>query len=344
MYVAYIYDPFWNPITQVFGLNKVNAVLKLNSISEASFEIYPNNLEAKFSTFRMFNKIKLSYINQSKEIKIIEWEISLVTAQDTIQIQIKDFNNLFQDKKILVDTVLNWPLNELLESELDKINLRQDTWFVLDCDITDTIELDTIKKWSSFYDLLQKVAQAWYEYTFEDKKIVVKNSIGIDRTSWPNYYELSFDETDLKNRTIRNSKQLYNWANLKNVVYDQNWTMVKDDDSIDDWSRREARMTTSVWQTIDTYLQDRKDLVKEIEVTPIRLNFEDVGIWDMIHCYINRKSDIQYFSWDVKVIEKRITWSDLKKTELKVSKWSVKTLDLFETIKDIQDRQRLMEL
>jgi len=344
MFIAYIYDPFWNPITQVIGLNKFTATIKLNWISEATFEIASDNLEAKYATFKCPNRIRITRLEDSVETYIIEGISYMINSQDSIQIQVKDFNTLFQKKKILADVTLNGPLDVFLENMMVTVNARQDTWFTVDCDVTGTVTLDAFKKGSSVYDVLQKIADAWYEYTFKDRKLVVKQTIGSDRTTGPDYYEFSYNIDELGGRSIRSDKQTYNFANLANVVYDQNWNVLEDAESIAENGRIEDWITTSASQTLSTYLADRKNMVKEIEITPIKINFFDVELGDLVKCYIRKESDIQYFNDSVKVTEKRVTWSDLKKTEVKLSKWTVKTLDIFDTIRQLQERQRQLEL
>jgi len=344
MFIAYIYDPFWNPITQLIGINKFGATIKLNWISEASFEIASTNPEAKYSVLKWWNRVKVTRLEDSAETDIIEWIFYMTIAQDSIQVQIKDFNTLFQKKKILVDTTLNWPLNTFLTSMLNTVNTRQDTWFTIDCDVTTTVTLDPFKKWSSVYDVLQKIAEAGYEYTFADRKLIVKQTIWSDRTTGPDYYEFTFNIDELWWRNIRNDKQTYNFGNVANVVYDQNWNVLEDAESVIEFWRIEDWVTTSANQTLSTYLVDRKILVKEIEITPIKINFFDVNLGDLVKCYIKKESDLQYFNDSVKITEKRVTWSDLKKTEIKLAKGTVKTLDIFDTIRQLQERQRQLEL
>ena len=59
MYTVYISDHLWNPITQLFNMTEIEAKLKLNDISSASFSILTSDINSKYAFLSEFNKIKI---------------------------------------------------------------------------------------------------------------------------------------------------------------------------------------------------------------------------------------------------------------------------------------------
>lgn len=348
MYIAYLKTPQGSDITQIYNLNKFTARLKLNYISEATFELPSTDPALSRANLKEFNQIKITYLLWNLEQTVIEWVIKTIESDlDWSVVTINSFDYLFKRKKTYVQLDLNWNLTTFLQSVLDTINARYNTGLVLDCNISDTVTLGTsISAWTSFYDILKKIPNIEWSFTTIDNitTLLVRRIIWEDRTTGDNFVEYIRDINNPRNRSIKTAKHVLNADNLSNAVNDSYNRVVTDTDSITDIWRIEESVSVSWTNTIEAYLTDHKTSVAELEITPKSLDFFQVNMWDLVKVYIYVGNDILYYNWSLKVVSKTVSWNNLKKITIWLSKWNVTTLWIIETIKDLKDRLKLVEL
>ena len=89
---------------------------------------------------------------------------------------------------------------------------------------------------------------------------------------------------------------------------------------------------------------DRKESIRELEITPISYDFFVANLWDTVKVFIDAWNDIMYFNSNLKIVEKEFRSWELNKVKIKLSKWNVRTLNLIETIADLKNRTKTLEI
>jgi hypothetical protein len=322
--------------------------LKTKDISDASFEMPNSDPKLNRTNFKEFNQIKINRLTKDSEKTVLEWVVKNIESDlDWSKITINSFDYLFKRKKTYTALTLDGNLTTFLTSLLSQINARYATDWVLDCNISDTVTLgQAISAGTSFLDILKKIPDIEWKFSTINwvKTITVRRSIGIDRTTGPNFIEFLWDIANPRKRTIKTARHTLNADNLSNAVNDSYNRVVTDATSISEFWRIEESVTTSGTDTIDWYLDQHKVSVAELEVTPTSLDFFMVDIGDTVKVYIYVWNDLMYYNWSLKVVSKTVSGENLKEIRIWLSKTNVTTLWVLETIKDLKDRLKLQEL
>ena len=342
MFVIYIKDKDWNNLTQIFEARKIEVKLKLNDISSASFELSNLDKNNKYEYLKEFNLVYIYKLEDNEEKLILEWTIRSVEADlNKSKILVNDKLFLLKNKILYSDTTYtDKTVDYILLDLLDNINSRYETNITLDCWITDTIT-KTYKTWKTILDILKDIALNWYEFEIKDNILTFKETIWEDKSVWENFVEFTYDINSLDSRTIDNAKSEYDSDNLANaIIVNWSWNVINQT-SIDNFWRTEKYFIS--WDKAEI-ISERKDSIKELELTPISNDLFQVNLWDVIKVYINAWNDIMFYDWNLKVIEKQFSSWDLDRIKIRLSKWKVKTLNLIETIQDLKNRTKNLEI
>ncbi len=342
MFVIYINNYLWNSISQIFEVNNLEVKLKLNDISSASFEVSNLHKENSYINFREFNEVNIYKIENNIEKLIFEWVIRSVEA-DLYKTKIVLNDKLFLLKNKILYTDKNYSnisIKWILQDILNTINSRYDTKIVLESDINTTITKN-YKKWQTFFDILKDLSLNWYEFEVKNNSLRFYNSIWEDRSSWNKFVEFSYDIKFPWSRTIDTAKIEYDADNIA-------WALI----SKDTWETYDQTSIETFWR-IEKYfiswdknilLSERKESVRELEITPISYDFFVANLGDIVKVFIDAWNDIMFFDTNLKVIEKNYKSWELDKVTIKVNKWSLKTLNLIETIVDLKNRTKNLEI
>lgn len=342
MFVIYINNILWENISQIFEVNNLEVKLKLNDISTASFEVSNLYVENNYVNFKEFNEVTIYKIENNLEKLMFSWIIRSVEADlFKTKVILNDKIFLLKNKLLYSDkTYENISINSILTEILNEINSRYDSWIILETNATELVT-KSYRKWQTYFDVLKDLALNWYEFEVKDNKLYFKESIWIDRISWAEFVEFSYDIKFPWSRTIDTAKMEYDSDNIASVILQKDtWESVNTESTLEFW-RNEKYFTS--WDK-DILLEERKWSVKEYEITPIAHDFFVANLWDTVKVFIDAGNDIIYFNGWLKVIEKNYKSWELDKVSIRLSTWSVKTLNLIETIQDLRNRTRNLEI
>ncbi len=248
---------------------------------------------------------------------------------------------LLKNKILYTDkSYSNTQIKSILIDVLDVINSRYDTGILLSSNILDQVT-KTYKKWQTFFDILKDLALNWYEFEVKNNILYFLNSIWEDKTIWTDFVEFSYDIQFPWSRTIDTAKLEYDSENIANAVISKDTWNIEDNNSINEFWRHEKYFIS--WDK-NTLLSDRKDSIRELEITPLSYDFFVANLWDIVKVFIDAWNDIMYFDSNLKVIEKEFRSWELNKVKIKLSKWNIKTLNLIETIQDLKNRTKNLEI
>ena len=342
MFVIYINYHLWNIKTQLFEVNKLEIRQKLNDISSASFEVSNTATSNSYNNFKEFNEVLIYKMENNEEKLIFDGIIRSVEADlHKIKIILNDKLFLLKNKILYTDkSYTNTQIKSILIDILDVINSRYDTGITLNSDILDQVT-KTYKKWQTFFDILKDLALNWYEFEVKNNVLSFLDSIWEDKTAWTNFVEFSYDINFPWSRTIDTAKLEYDSENLANAIISKDTWNTEDSQSINDFWRLEKYFIS--WDK-DTLLSERKDSIRELEITPIAHDFFVANLWDTVKVFIDAWNDIMQFDSNLKIVEKEFRSWELNKVKIKLSKWNVRSLNLIETIADLKNRTKTLEI
>lgn len=341
MYVIYINDHLWNPITQIFELSSLEIKMKLNDISTAVITLPTSSKNCKYEYFKEYNKIKISLVDKTSEKIMFEWVIRWVSSNLTeTKITLNCENFLLKKKVLYVDkTYSNQSISSILSDIVAHINSR-DSWFItLNSTITDVVTKDYKKK-KNFLDILKDLAWDVYEFSFKNNILTFSQTIGEDKSSGNGIVLFEFDINTPESRTIRSAEVDYDSDNIANAILSEDWEN-ESAESISNFWRIEEWFSS--WMSSDL-LNERKNSIKELSIEPITDNFFICNLWDIVRIYIEIWSDIMSYNSSLKVIEKSFKTWNLNTINIKLNTWKVKSLSLLETIGDLKTRVSSLEL
>jgi hypothetical protein len=342
MFIIYVNDHEWNKKTQIFEVNKLEVRQKLNDISSVSFEVSNTHKSNSYANFKEFNEVLIYKIENNNEKLIFDGIIRWVEADlSKTKVILNDKIFLLKNKILYTDkSYTNTQIKSILIDVLDAINSRYDTWIILNSDILDQVT-KTYKKWQTFFDILKDLALNWYEFEIKNNILYFLNSIWEDKTSWTNFIEFSYDINFPWSRTIDTARLEYDSENISNAVISKDTWNSEDLPSINEFWRQEKYFIS--WDKY-SLLSDRKDSIRELEITPISYDFFVANLWDTVKVFIDAWNDIMQFDSNLKIIEKEFRSWELNKVKIKLSKWNIKTLNLIETIQDLKNRTKNLEI
>lgn len=342
MFVIYINNHLWNSISQIFEVNNLEVKLKLNDISSASFEVSNLHKENSYTNFKEFNEVNVYKIEDNKEKLIFEWVVRSVEADlYKTKIVLNDKLFLLKNKILYTDkNYLNTSIKWILQDILNTINSRYNARISLESNINTTIT-KSYKKWQTFFDILKDLSLNWYEFEIKNNILKFNNSIWEDRSSWSKFVEFSYDIKFPWSRTIDTAKIEYDSDNIAWALISKDTWETYDQISIETFWRVEKYFIS--WDK-NILLSERKESVRELEITPISYDFFVANLWDIVKVFIDAWNDIMFFDTNLKVIEKNYKSWELDKVTIKVNKWSLKTLNLIETIADLKNRTKNLEI
>jgi len=335
MIIVYIYDHQWNPLTQVFDVQRFECTQTLNSYDQSTFAFQSNHQDNSSVKLKNYNEIKITKIKNGIEYEYIHGIIHSVeaTLTETV-VKIRSFEWLFEKKIIASDKTYNNKTVDYIISELLwEINVRYETGISLDCAITDTIDL-SIKKWATFSSVLQELVKLWYQYRVIQKKLCIKEHIWIDRTVWSWFYQLKWNSTDPLERNISKATISTDAWQLSNAPFEKSIWFQTDTVSINSYGRVEETITADGSPTVALHdtLTSKSSLIKIIDIDPKVKDFFAVNIWDLLSVDIHAGNDIMSYYGTVNVLQK--TQDTRGVVKLLVSSSTVKVPSLLETIRN----------
>lgn len=350
MIIAYIYDRTGTvTLWQIQSVLEFSCTIKLNDISTADLSIANEAIPDIANKLKENNRISVYRQIGTQEKLLIEgyirgFEASLIKTT----IKIEDKLSIFDDKLFYADVNYNGTVKGLLQSMIDGVNSREDTGITLNCDITDAIQ-KTFGKGEIIGNAIKDIRQNKYEYRVVNNVLQFTNMIGIDRSvSGNNYVEFNRDYLNPNSRTIRDAKVVWDIKQMSNCAIGKNGNAIEqyeDPDSILEFGRIERPFTSngSVTDSVKWFVEERKDSVREYDISPLSNDFWLCDIGDLVKVYMNTGNDLMYYNGSMKVTEKSFKAWEVDTVTIKLSKWKVKTKNLADELKEIKTRVSKIE-
>ncbi len=350
MIIGYVYDRQENLIWQIFNVFWFECTLKLNDISAWELTVMNENMNNILNILKENNRIKVMENNNGKERLMIEWYIRGIeaTLKNTV-IKIEDYLSFLDDKIIFSAINFTGQVKVLLQSILDQINARENTGLALDCNITATVTKQ-YSKGDTFLSILKDLRENDYEFIIKDHVLYFRDTIGVDRSLINNdYREFMRDVNSPLDRTIRDAKMIMDIKQMCNCCIGKDgdsYAYTEDISSIAEFWRIERSFTNNgnITQATQNYVDERKNSLREFDISPNVSDFFYCDLGDIVRVYINSWNDLMFYDGTLKVIEKSYTAWEMGKITFKLSKNQVKAPQLDEKLKEINARVRSLEL
>ena len=372
MYVVYIYDRNKNLLNQIFNISDLTIQEKLNDIATASFiienkikKIKQNELNslkikdlvwqtflqnewkrifdfqileekeikfnlAQYRYFKEWNFCKINILGKNwNEKTLFEWIISWARV-DLEFCEIHLVSELFLlKKKILIARTEKYFYKDMIQEIVNQINQR-DPWFIkqfiCEIDVNSRVEFS---KWKSLFDALKDLAWDVYEFYFKNWILFFWKSIWRDRTFWNDLVFFEYNILTPESNTIIKAEVNYDIKNISNSVFIDNVWEAKDNESINEFGILEENFNK--WSLQEILHENKKS---------ISTNYFLCNIWDIVKVRIETWSDMLYFDWNLKVVEKSFRWWELNDVKFKLNSSKMRTKDIFETISDLKSKTK----
>jgi len=307
MLIVYLYDHQWNPLTQLFAVQRFECTQTLNSYDQARFVIPSTHQDNTLSKLKLFNEVKVSHLKAWKESCYIHGIIHSVEASLTqTVVTIRSFERLFEKKLISSDaTYTNQSLVSIISWLLATINARYDTGIILNCSLSDTIDL-SVTKGATFASVLQEIVKLGYQYRVLNKLLCIDTRLWTDRTTGENYYQLKRDVQDPLERNIAEASITNDAWQLTNSPFEKSVWFQIDQESIDTYGRVEETISADGNATValQETLTSKASGARVLELSPIVQDFFAVSIWDLLAVHIDAGNEIMNYTWSVQVLQK----------------------------------------
>lgn len=307
MLIVYLYDHQWNPLTQLFSVQRFECTQTLNSYDQARFVIPSDHQDNTLNKLKLYNEVKVTYLKVWKESCYIHGVIHSVEASLTeTVVTIRSFEWLFEKKLISTDmNYSNQTLVSIISWLLATINARYDTGISLDCSLSDTIDL-SISKGATFSSVLLEIVKLGYQYRVTNKTLSIATRLWDDRTSWEKYFQLKRDVQDPLERNIAEASITTDAWQLTNSPFEKSAGFQINQESINTYGRIEESISAD--GNADVALQEtlttKASWARVIELSPIIKDFFAVSIWDLLAVYIDAGNEIMTYTGSVQVLQK----------------------------------------
>ncbi|HNG97690.1 MAG TPA: hypothetical protein PLW93_05450, partial [Candidatus Absconditabacterales bacterium] len=325
--------------------------IKLNDISTADLKISNDSLQDALLLLKENNRIIVSMIDDTgSEQEMISGFIRGIEASlVATTIKIEDLTSLLDDKVIASNVSFTGTIAQLLQSLLDAMNMQESIGLQLVCDVNEVVSKE-YPRGETLGNILKDLRQNTYEYCIKQNTLYFQTSIGIDRSlSGSTYRELMRDVYSPLDRSITDAKLIMDVKQMCNVCLGKDQAtpvMAQDIVSIAEYGRIERSISNNgnIQEAVTNYVQERKDSIREFEITPQIHDFFFCDVGDLVRVYINSGNDIMFYDGSLKVIEKSYTAGEMPKISFKLAKNKIKTVELNEKIKDMNRRIQRLEL
>lgn len=346
MFKAYIYDSDNKTIiAQIDEILDLNFEESLNEIWVWSFSIYSKNPYANFNVLKEFRRVQIVEVKNNIDIILFDGVIRAIQwSIDRVIIRLNTFEYLLSRRLLLTDYNISGSVWSILTTLLSAINAQYDTNLILQNNLPTQTVTKKYFAGISFFDVLEDLANLWYEFKIEYPIIYFAENIWIDRTSWPNFFEFKYDVDTPADSNITAVQTEIDSRNFANWILSNDWEnndYQQDTISISEFWLIQEKATTN-WDsssTVNWVLQEKKERLEEFSVTPANLDYDFLKLWDLVKVFVNTWNEIVFIDENVKVLSKSYSWWDLPTININLAKWKITTRSWFNILREIQQKQ-----
>lgn len=253
--------------------------------------------------------IQIIEVINNNDVVLFDWYIEdFEVWLNDLNITIKDFKNLFQNKKILSNkTFTNQTPKQIIDNLIWDYNLKWDNWNCISS-ITTTIT-KSYSIWDNYYDIINEICDfLQLQWIIKDNTIFVEEFIWEDKSSWVNFFEFIYNAIDITENNIisinRKSTPIFNII----IWIDKDWNKSIQEDltSINNnWplsnniNIRNGDLATITQSFLDFYKTEKVYYELESEL----LN-QELNIGDKVAVRIEEAGEYLNFEWTAFIISK----------------------------------------
>lgn len=223
MIVVYLSDVVGTPIAQVFDVYGFTCRAKLSDYNEATFSIKNDNPIASYENLREYNRVVIQLEIEGGKKQFIDGFIKTTTIgieETTVTVRSREY--ILTKKLVHVARAYTTSsIKAILEDLLNEINTRSNTGITVHPDTSlDVLPLD-VNKNTTLQSVLKTIAGKGYSFKIIDKKLLVGQEIGTDRTipDIVTYYNTGFYNFDgVDDYLATTTKHTYPLGTTTNIV------------------------------------------------------------------------------------------------------------------------------
>lgn len=346
MIVLYLYDKARNPLTQIFNVNDFSCTLRLNDSDDATIIFPANDKAIEYSKFKEFNRVRITNEVRWVVKTYIEWFVdSAVINSETMEVNIRSLEALLDRKILIKHNLNNTSVSSILTTLLNEINARENTGITVHSSTSTLVTSVTVEKGTTLLQAIKKLTALWLSFKIVDNKLLMAQSIWVDRTVPPNYYLFKRDRTDENDRNIINWSIWYDSKTITTAVTETSHTwFVTDAGAIAEFWYIEENIVvdTDRSMTLASELAKKKDSTRQVTVEPKINDFFFADIGDKVAVQINWGNDIAFYEWSSIVVEKSIR--NTNEPTATLSNSNIYTKNVLDRIKSFGERISRLEL
>lgn len=338
MKICYVYDIAGNPITQLFDIVKFECTKNINNYDTGSFEI---SMEYWNKTiFHLLNRVVVSEVTPDGEITYIDW---LVTGRKPqvwkMTVYLKSAERLLEKTNCDDNKNYNGTVTSIIDDVVAEYNARSWRTLTADCGVA-TVRAGKFTSWSKLKDILNKIAESWYEYKITNNVLVFKESIGVDYSVWSEFIPqvlFKLDIRDFDDRNIEDMTLIIDADKVVNAPFEKSAGFVTDAGSIAEYGRLESNITGSgdIATTLAKIIEEQAVEVIQSDIKVPIEEFTQFEVGDKVAVYVYLWEDQDNFEWSTKVVKK--TYSD-NWIEVWLSQNAVRSKNIIEKIEEYENR------
>jgi hypothetical protein len=350
-------------LTQIINPRDLNYSKTINKKWNGSFFIRYDHPSASKENLQEFNRIDIYEQPEDIEYKIFEGVIRGYQADfEGVEVLFSDFGYLFERRILFASdyTATAENVDVTLSNILTQLNALDDMGITLDTeDILTTAVDKEYKRGENFLKILKDLSVAVNgEWQVKDRKLQLKDSIGINRTipETDEYMDFRYDIDNSPENSIRAALITVDSSDLSNAVLGKSSSDFSSDTDATSINARgriesiESFNTTAVAglsTQVTNYLELHKESATFNKITPntSKLTFKDIDIGDTVPVFINTGSDLLSVDDVFKVVKiNNKTTANSLEVNIEFAKTAVEEKNLIDDIVELKDKVAELEI
>lgn len=302
-------------LAQLPEIQNLNYKQELKSNSSLTFTIQTTDPQLDFITD--LRKVELIGVIDGVDVSLWTGYVSKPEIGIDFSKIICSDEKRYMEKKIIFANK-NWaskPIDEILDELVSEANARSGTSELsYETDIGSTLYTQKPTIGTSYKKILDAIANEFEaEWTVVKNKIILKQTIGTDRTSGSNFFELVSDVNNPKETNISNVARKYNSEKIVTSVMGKSKSAYSSQTgNTAEFGHIEGFKSFSEGNVSDqtaAYLDENKESQEEItfNIDPARVELLDLFIGDLVPARVSQGIPRLDFEANLKVISKTVT-------------------------------------
>lgn len=352
--VLKISEDFVTPLAQFINPPDVQFTEELLSTGTMSFSLSVNNSQIAF--IKPFNKVQLYVIENG--VDSLQWSGYIEKPRfdlDNLIVECADEKRFMENKLIFEDkNYASISVADILQQLVDEANARSAGVkgnLSYETNLTDLMTKQ-FSEGTDYYSIINTIAREleaeWY---VRENKIILKQTIGTNRTVDPNFLEFVSNIGSMNESNIANiTGTIDGSAVVTSIIGKAGAAIVKKEQNTSEFGHIERPKTFpegDLSDQVDSYMNIRSASQREIsiEVNPVRVDFRTANVGDLVKIRIERNNLLLDLEQNVKIVSRTVNFVN-KQPQLRVRVGTV-TKEVLTTenfLAELQRRVKALEL